>query len=78
MRQLILPARLDQTLSGDGIDIISQRQGDDIGIKAVDNSTGLLAGTAVGLFNRYSIPGFLLPVRGKGLVEIRYSSRVGS
>ena len=36
-RQALLPVRRDQALGGDGVDVIGQRQRDDIGLQAVDH-----------------------------------------
>src|SRR6185369_8726245 len=68
--QFLLPARLDQGLLGDGVDVVGQSQGDHISLEAVDDSTGLFAGTAMGLFDGDVVTGFTLPVRSESLVEI--------
>ena len=54
---------------GDGVDVICEREGDDVGLQAVDDGAGLGAGAPVGLFDFNGLPGFRLPVRGEGLVE---------
>ncbi len=70
MGQFLLPAGGDQLLIGNCIDVIGQRQGDHVGLKAIDDCTCLLAGTAVGLFDGDLVTGLLLPVLGKCIVEI--------
>jgi hypothetical protein len=52
LRQALLPVGGDQlALVGDGVDVIGQRQGDDIGLQAVDHRAGLLARAAVRLLD---------------------------
>src|SRR6185369_2457242 len=46
-RKLFLPARLYQPFFSNGIDIVGERQGNDIGLKAIDDCARLLSRTAV-------------------------------
>ncbi len=70
MRQPLLPVRGDQPLAGDGVDIIGQRQRDDVGLQAVDDRARLRAGAAVRLLDLDALAGFLLIGGSERLVEI--------
>ncbi len=63
-RQPLLPFFVDQLLAGegDGVDIIAQRQRHHVGLYTVDHRPGLLAGTAMRLFDNDILPGLLLPI----------------
>ena len=71
LRQPLLPVRGDQALGGDGVDVIGQRQRDDVGLQAVDHGARLRAGAAMRLLDLDALAGFLLIGRGERLVEIR-------
>ena len=54
----------------DGVDVALQRQGDDVGLEAVDHRPGLLAGAAMRGLHRHVLARLGLPMLRKGGVEI--------
>ncbi len=57
-------------LLGDLVDVVGQRQGDHVGLQAVDHRAGLLARAAVRLPNGHVLSGLALPVGGELGVEV--------
>jgi hypothetical protein len=57
-------------LGGDLVDVIGQRQGDDVGLQAVDHRAGLLARAAVALVDGQGLADLVLPVLGVGGVDV--------
>ena len=53
---------------GDLVDVVLEREGDDIRRQAVNDGTRLCAGTAMRLLDRDRVAGLLAPIGGKGLV----------
>src|SRR5207249_4484468 len=71
VRQPPLPVGRQQLcLLSDRVDVISQRQSDDIGGEAVDDGPRLFAGAAVRLPDDDRVAGLFLPIFGEGGVEI--------
>jgi len=68
--EALLPVGRDLAgLLGDGVDVVGQRQRDDIGFESVDYRTCLLAGAAVRLLDGDVFAGLALPVLGELGVE---------
>ena len=63
------PALIEAALR-DRVDVVGQRQRDDVGVEAVDDRPRLGAGSAVRLLHRHGLAGFLPPVLGEGRVEL--------
>ena len=55
---------------GNRVDVVSQGQGDNVGLQSIDHRAGLLAGAGMGLLNGDRLAGLRLPVFGEGLIEI--------
>src|SRR6266516_676084 len=53
-----------------GVDVVGQRQRDDIGSESVDDGAGLLAGATVRLLDGHAVVGLLFPMLGKSDVEV--------
>ncbi len=71
MRQAVLPVSGNQLrLVMQRVNVIGQRQRDDIGLQAINHRTRLLAGAAVGLLDADGVAGLGLPLFGEGRVEI--------
>jgi hypothetical protein len=70
VRQALLPVVRDQAAFADSIDVVGQRQRDDVGLQAVDDRTRLLAGAAVRLLDGDVVAGLGLPLAREGLVEV--------
>lgn len=55
---------------GDGVDIAFEGKRHDVGVEAVDDGAGLGAGTAMRSLDRHRFTAVLLPLGGKGGIEI--------
>lgn len=68
----------DVGLVNDGVDVVGEAEGDDVGLETFDDGAGLLAGAAVGLLDFESLAGFLFPGRGEVVVDflIEFASGV--
>ncbi len=62
----------------DRIDIGCEREGDDIGLEAVDHGAGLLSGAAVRLLDGDGVASLGLPVGGEGgvVIDVKLAGRV--
>ena len=56
-------------LLGDGVDVGGEREGDDVGVEAVDHRARLRAGAAVRGLDAQRLAGFGLPIGGEGLID---------
>jgi len=66
VRQARLPVGRQQLgLFRDRVDIVGQRQRDDVGVDTIDDAARLCAGATVGQFDRDLFAGLLLPVLGE-------------
>ena len=71
MGQALLPVGGDQlALLVEGVHVVGEGQGDDVGLEAVDHRAGLLAGAAVGLLDGDHLVVAVLPVFGEGGVVV--------
>ena len=67
--QLLLPVRRDQPAPRDGVDVIGERKGHDVGLQAVDHRARLRARSAVGLLDLDGLAGLGLELSREGLVD---------
>ncbi|MNC36400.1 hypothetical protein D3C75_849210 [compost metagenome] len=70
VRQAFNPVLIDASAFRDGIHVVSQRQGHDIGFDTVNDRRCLLTGTAVRLADHHVVAGFLFPVRRERFVVL--------
>src|SRR5690606_31641975 len=69
-RQAVLPVRRHSAAAfADGVDVIREREGHDVGAQAVDDGACLAAGTAVRLRDAYVLAGEIAPVGGELRIE---------
>ena len=71
VRKAFLPVlRHGAHLVRERVDVVTQRQGDDIRIQTIHDGARLFAGAAVGLFDGEGVAGLFLPMFGEGGVEL--------
>ena len=69
--QALLPVgRKQARVVRNSVYVIGQAQSNNVGLQTIDDRTGLLARTAMGLLNRHSLPRLRLPVSDESLVEL--------
>ncbi len=68
--QTLLPVGGEKpAVGGNGIDVVSQRQGHDVGFQTIDHRTRLLAGRAMRLIEIYGLAGLFFPDLAEFLIE---------
>ena len=65
----LLPIGVDQPGLGDLVDVALERERDNVGLEAVDDSAGLLSRAPMRLINDYGLSGLGLPILDEGLVD---------
>lgn len=55
---------------GDGVDVVGQRQGHDIGFQTVNDRPGLLAGTAMRLLDFHRFTTLAIPMLGESRIKL--------
>ncbi|MNP60847.1 hypothetical protein D3C76_1559690 [compost metagenome] len=66
----LLPAFINQTALRNGVNVVSERQRDHVGLQSVDDRPALLARSAVRLLDRDLLSFFFLPIGREGFVIV--------
>ena len=69
-RRVSQPGLMAVGLVDDGVDVGSHAKRDDVGLQAIDYRARLFAGAAVRLLDVHGLAGLLLPIVGKGFIEL--------